>query len=306
MCDHEHNDICDECTNLRITFEEIKHAINSSIDDNQVSGRLLAKFITYQEAIDAWKCHLLRAVNQDLCRQEILETLANDSVYIYMDWAIKWLPEKYREGQSSFFGKRGLSWHISVVVRVNEQAISNPETNAVQDASVEDENAYSYLIIVHVFDQCMQDSQAVIAILRDVLIRTKRVDSSIKNAYIRSDNADCYHSAQTILSLSQISRDSKIRIRRIDFCDPQGGKGPCDRYAAVIKSHVRRFLDEKHNVTTAAEFVEATYSNDGIRGVYAYEARLDKLASDPSSQISKISLFNNFSFEECGVRVHRS
>ena len=180
MCDHEHNDICDECTNLRITFEEIKHAISSSIDDNQVSGRLLAKFITYQEAIDAWKCHLLRTVNQDLCRQEILETLVNDSVYIYMGWAMKWLPEKYREGQSSFFGKRGLSWPISVVVRVNEQAISNPETNAVQDASVEDENAYIYLIIVHVFDQCMQDSEAVIAILRDVLIRTKRVDSSIK------------------------------------------------------------------------------------------------------------------------------
>jgi hypothetical protein len=120
MCDHEHNDICDECTNLRVTFEEIGHAIENSTNDKEVSTRLLAKFMSYQEATDVWKCHLLRAINQDLCRQEILGTLTNSSVYIYMDWAMKWLPEKYREGQSEFFGKRGLSWHISVIVRKNE------------------------------------------------------------------------------------------------------------------------------------------------------------------------------------------
>jgi hypothetical protein len=157
-----------------------------------------------------------------------------------------------------------------------------------------------------VFDHCVQDSQTVVGILHDVLIRTKRIDSSIKNAYIRSDNAGCYHSAQTILSLPQISHESKIHIRRIGFCDPQGGKGPCDRYAAVIKSHVRRFLSEKHNVTTAAEFVEATYANEGIRGVYAYESALGKPASGPPLQFAKICLVNNFSFEPSGVRMHRS
>jgi hypothetical protein len=67
----------------------------------------------------------------------------------------------------------------------------------------------------------------------------------------------------------------------------------------VIKSHVRRFLDEKkHNVTSAAEFVEATYSNEGIR--------LVQLANGAPLQLVKISLFNNLSFKSCGVRVHRS
>ena len=74
----------------------------------------------------------------------------------------------------------------------------------------------------------------------------------------------------------------------------------------MIKSHVRRFLSEKHNVTTAAEFVEAIHANESVRGVYAYEARLDKLASDPRSQLAKINAFNNFSIESSGVRVHRS
>ncbi|CAF3420316.1 unnamed protein product [Rotaria socialis] len=306
MCDHEHNDTCDECDILQPTFDEIKHDIGNSTADTQLSARLLAKFMSHEEAINVWKSHLLRAINQDLCREEILSTLADDSVYIHMDWAMKWLPEKYREGQSNFYGKRGLSWHISVVARKNEQSAKDPDETISEENSVEDENTYSYLIIVHVFDHCIQDSEAVIAILRDVLLRIKQVDDTVKDAYIRSDNAGCYHSAQTIFSLPLISNESKIRIRRIDFCDPQGGKGPCDRYAAVIKSHVRRFLDEKHNVTTAAEFVEAIYSNEGVQGVCAYEARLDQLILGPPSQLAKISLFHNFSFEPHGVRVHRS
>ena len=143
-------------------------------------------------------------------------------------------------------------------------------------------------------------------LLRDVLIRVKQVDRNVKFAYIRFDNAGCYHSAQTVLSLPKISYESSIQIRRIDFCDPQGSKSPCDRYAAVIKSHVRRFLNEKHNVTTAAKFVEAIDSNEGVRGVYAYEARLDKQSSDPPPKLVKISLLNNFSLDSTGIHMHRA
>ena len=193
-----------------------------------------------------------------------------------------------------------------MVVRKNEEPISNRNQTTDENLSSDEENAYSHLTIVHVFDHCIQDSEAIVAILRDVLIRTKRVDGSINNAFIRSDNAGCFHSAQTILSLPQISYETNIRIQRIDFCDPRGGKGPCDRYAPIIKSHVRRFLNEKHNVTTAAEFVEATFSNEGIRGVYTYEARLNELIDARPFQLPKIGLTNNFSLEPYGVHVHRS
>ena len=73
----------------------------------------------------------------------------------------------------------------------------------------------------------------------------------------------------------QISDKTDIVIKRIDFCDPQGGKGPCDRYAAVIKSNVRRCLNENHNVTTASEFVEACHSYKGVKGVFAFDCRIE-------------------------------
>jgi hypothetical protein len=30
---------------------------------------------------------------------------------------MKFIPRKYRESQADWFGKRGLSWHISVVMK---------------------------------------------------------------------------------------------------------------------------------------------------------------------------------------------
>ena len=224
--------------------------------------RALTKFRSYREAIEAWKAHLLRSINQDLCREKLLEKLSEDEIYLNLDWAMKFLPVKSREPQSEFFGKRGISWHITVVMRndidikdendiidgesgvpANSQQISECEMvdlsgdNADEFSVISDDegNSFKYKVFVHVFDQCAQDSETTVAILNDVLLRIKKTDPQIKKAFIRSDNAGCYHSASTLASAQQISDHSGITIERIDFCDPQGGKGPCDRYAAVIK-----------------------------------------------------------------------
>ena len=77
------------------------------------------------------------------------------------------------------------------------------------------------------------------------------------------------------MSAKQISEKTGIVIKRIDFCDPQGGKGPCDRYSAVIKSNIRRYLSENHNMTTASEFVEARHSYKKANGVFAFDCRIE-------------------------------
>ena len=57
------------------------------------------------------------------------------------------------------------------------------------------------------------------------------------------------------------------RLCRIDFCDPQGGKGPCDRKTAQIKRHVKQYINQGHSVTTPADLKKAIESNEGIPGV---------------------------------------
>ncbi len=61
-----------------------------------------------------WKSHIVRTFRQDFGRQKVMENLGNQQTIIWVDWAMKWLPERAREAQTSFFGKSGFPWHVSV------------------------------------------------------------------------------------------------------------------------------------------------------------------------------------------------
>jgi hypothetical protein len=334
-CDHEHDESCSECSNLTGTLNEIKRLLEETEKDEELLDRALTKFRSYRESIEAWKAHLLRSINQDLCRENLLDKLSNNEIYLNLDWAMKFLPVKSREPQSEFFGKRGISWHITVVMKndasaddenntfdedsnvLNDsQQITEHEMTDLSGENNDDNNvidekqkhSFKYKVFVHVFDQCTQDSETVVAILNDVLSHVKETDPEIKNAFIRSDNAGCYHSANTLVSAKRISEKTGIAIKRIDFCDPQGGKGPCDRYAAVIKSNIRRYLNENHNVTNASEFIEACHSHKGVKGVFALDCRIENngLKKSNKCEIKQITNYYNFEYQSKGLLVHRS
>ncbi|CAM4989452.1 unnamed protein product, partial [Rotaria socialis] len=86
------------------------------------------------------------------------------------------------------------------------------------------------------------------------------------------------------------------------------GNGPCDRYAAVIKSNARRYLNENHNVTNAPEFVAACQSYKGIKGVPAFDCRIEKSQFKTRSKCNtkQITNYYNFEYQNRGLLVHRS
>jgi len=147
-----------------------------------------------------------------------------------MDWAMKFLPRKFRESQCDWFTKRGIPWHITVVLtRPNE---SSP---------------FEKLTFVHVFESCPQDSVAVAGVLRDVLVTLNEHRPELKKLYCKQDNAGCYHCGSTIVE-SKSSNHAGVKLERFDFSDPQGGKGEADRQAATIKGHINVYLNEGHDV----------------------------------------------------------
>lgn len=113
--------------------------------------------------IDAWKAHLLRSINQDLARFDVLKKLKPNSVLLMLDWAMKYLPKKYRESQTDWFGKRGIPWHITV-------AITRDSDGKMQ-----------MLTFVHIFKSCTQDSSSVLAVIEDVFKQMKAVTPQITN-----------------------------------------------------------------------------------------------------------------------------
>ena len=119
LCDHDHNEVCDRCNLLLETLLDIEaslaaQTVNLSSDEN---GELLFKVKQAKAATWEWKSHLLRFINQDSCRVELLERLGESSVLLVQDWAIKYLQRKYRESQTDWFGKRGIPWHVTVATR---------------------------------------------------------------------------------------------------------------------------------------------------------------------------------------------
>ena len=212
-------------------------------------------FVTLQskQYINSWKSHLLRSTNQNESRLDVIDELDETSVLLVLDWAMKYLPKKFRESQTDWFGKRGLPWHISVAMRKGN------------DGKIE------MMTFVHLFETCNQDSSAVLAILNDVFRRLKDVMPHLQSIYLRQDNAGCYHCALTLVTASKVAELNKLR--RMDFSDPQGGKGSCDRKAATIKSHMAIHLNSGHDIESASQMQEAIEPFAGIPGVKAVLCR---------------------------------
>ena len=154
---------------------------------------------------------------------------------------MKFLPQLYQESQEDWFGKRGISWQIAVVFR---RVSGELQSQA----------------FVHIIQSCNQDSTAVVLVMQHVLKTLKSKHPEVTTAFFRQDNAN------TVLACPLIQQSTGIKVARLDFSDPQGGKGPADRLAATCKSHIRIYINEGHNVTTAEEMRDALLSHGGIHG----------------------------------------
>ena len=160
---------------------------------------------------------------------------------------------------------------------------------------------------MHLFEECTQNWFAVASIIEHTLKTLKATNPNIQEAFLRSDNAGCYHCAYLILSLPSIGERSGIRIARYDFSDPQAGKDVCDRRIATVKSHMRRYINEGHDIKSASDMTAAVDSFGGVKGCQAAVVKIQE-----SSQTMKkhkmygIQALNNFSFESGAMRVWKA
>ena len=171
---------CDRCNLFTAAFNDIEtNLLNAHCTTGQREEMEYIITSCKSSIIEAWKAHLLRDANQDFTRQEIIESLDENSVLLVSDWAMKYVPTKFRESQRDWFGKRGISWHLSVAIR--------------KCACGE----LQMLTFVHIFQSCGQESPAVLANFDDVFKCLKNVKPDVRNVYLKQDNAGCYHSATT-------------------------------------------------------------------------------------------------------------
>ena len=282
QCKHNHDELCDQCESLHSTLNDISTAVDeASFTTEEDKDEALFLVSSATLAIQSWKCHLLRSTHQDQARLDVIDALNSGTVFIVNDWAMKFLPQRYRESQTDWFGERGISWHISVVYRRIEGVLQ-------------------WQAFIHVIQSCTQGSSAVTAIMQHVLATLKQEYPEINKAYFRQDNAGCYHSSRTLTKCQEISANTGVKIVRVDFSDPQGGKGAADRLAASCKGHIRAFINEGHDVCTASDLKEALLSHGGLEGVRVVSLDTIEETPDDVQTITGITKLNNFEFSSVG------
>ena len=138
--------------------------------------------------------------------------------------------------------------------------------------------------------------------LRDI----KTEKPHITWVYLRSVEADCYHNNSLIAAARGTGKWVGLEVCWYDFSESQYGKNVCDRILSPMKTCIRRFYNEGHDILSAGDMRRAL-SERPVKGTSACVCEVDE--AKITLEVNKIDGFSklhNVQFEEKGILVWRS
>jgi hypothetical protein len=223
--------------------EGARSALNSeSVDD------ALRFIVDAHEKFHLFQGHRIRVSNQRKAldklmkgiEDECLSTKKNSIFGVFtIDWKMKFDEMRQREASTHFYGKRGISWHIGDIA----YCVWDVDTETVKwlhgtlSQILENENK--------------QDGLAVLSVVEAMMKKVSHEIPHLKYAYLRTDNAGCYHKKELTLGIPLLNAMSKgIKIYQASNAETQDGKtGKCDGYGATATRHCKRRLTCRENAT---------------------------------------------------------
>ena len=92
-CQHDHESSCPQCEELKSVLKEVEAALSkSSTIPEDGCDDLLHIYQSAVQAIQAWKAHQLKSLQQDKACITVLGQLDETKVLTTQDWAMKWVP----------------------------------------------------------------------------------------------------------------------------------------------------------------------------------------------------------------------
>ncbi|CAC5425756.1 unnamed protein product [Mytilus coruscus] len=190
--------------------------------------------------------------------------MSEDDVLLICDWSMKYLPKRYREDQTDWFGKRGLPWHITMAFQ---------KVNGMVES----------LGFVHIFDsQISQDSLTTAAIILDVIDSILKFKDSAK-FHLWSDNAGCYKSTEM---MSILSKNKKVLS--YDFLRIPKWYRDNDEVSEVTEVSVVEFTSKKTHVKGIPAI--GSYSNFSLKKEAYVFGKLMALEKIPAINIRYITV----------------
>lgn len=278
-CDHEHAMTCVECNEIVETLDKILSEANR-IDNDE----LLYDVKRYIDSVLEWIRHSLRGVQQDKAKHAGFEICREDNEYAFWlrDWAQKVLPLSFREKQSDYFGKKGMSLHIDVFFQK------------------ENSGNLCKLVYFTVIFRCDQDMLSTLNVADHVLNQYRKDNPKVKKLLTKSDNAGCYAAASTFEAEYRICKKYGIELVRHDFNEPQCGKDQADRESAVARKLMRAYVDAGNDLLDASDVKSAIEYQGGVPNAKVSVIEIDKSRTEvtnvkiPNSQsIHSVRFYND-------------
>uniref|UniRef100_A0AAF5DIE0 Integrase catalytic domain-containing protein n=1 Tax=Strongyloides stercoralis TaxID=6248 RepID=A0AAF5DIE0_STRER len=185
------------------------------------------------------------------------------------------------ETKPDYFGKRGISWHLSY-------AIERIDSKKVQ---------HSFVHIIN--NDTKQDYSCILAVFHNLISELKL--SGIIKVYIRSDNATCYKSNKIILNISVISQELNVTITEYSFSETQFGKSHADRVCSIMKRSINSTA-MRQDIETPRDFYQVLTRGYEKNANNPYSiALIDKLNFKSESlpfKITNIKQYFNFQYDD--------
>jgi hypothetical protein len=89
-------------------FDHVEDSINTIIDE-EIKAELLYDLKQVWDSIFQLMAHRIRAVQQEGQKKKYMEGMDEKTAFLTVDWSQKILRQEFREGQSAYFGKSGMS-----------------------------------------------------------------------------------------------------------------------------------------------------------------------------------------------------
>ena len=139
------------------------------------------------------------------------------------------MPAKFRESQQDYYGKKGISLHVDVILMKQQNLLKK----------------HVYFTVIQRCEQGISDT----LILADVVLDQFCEDFPlVSEVYIKSGNVGSYHRNYCLEVLYNICKNKNIKLLRYDYNEPCW---QCDRESAAAKSLLRSFVDAGNDITTA-------------------------------------------------------
>ena len=188
-CTQSHSFDCPDCLNVIRTLDEIDEKIKK-IGHEEIRRETQYDFENAVQHIIEWFRHNLRAAQQNAAKNTIISKMKSDEAFCTFDWGQKILPHEFREKQSTYFGKKGMSVLVGSFVWKNSTATA-AGSSFTSTLSLCTE---SYILALTNAAQTDLDSLSASEI---ILKQFKEDHAHIKKLHKRTDNAGNFSSHAT-------------------------------------------------------------------------------------------------------------